>query len=70
MATELHLDATRSASPGVGPRRWASCRAGRSHLLSRRCYPRPELIADWLRDGGYDDAIGRIALDDPDLADL
>jgi hypothetical protein len=29
-----------------------------------------ELIAGWLRDGGYDEAIARIATEDPDLANL
>lgn len=28
-----------------------------------------EVISDWLRDGGYRDAIAQIAADDPDLAD-
>lgn len=27
-----------------------------------------EVISEWLRDGGYRDAIAQIAIDDPDLA--
>jgi hypothetical protein len=72
VATELHLDPELAAVVKLARRR-----AEETGELPLR--PRPalestipsevaEVISSWLRDGGYDEAIARIAAEDPDLA--
>ena len=72
MATELHLEPDLAAVVQA-----ARERAQESGELPRATFPPLEptipseaatVIAGWLRDGGYDAAIGRIAAEDPDLA--
>jgi hypothetical protein len=72
VATELHLDPDLAAVVKA-----ARERAEESGELPRGTFPPPEAtipseaapaIAAWLRDGGYDAAIERIAVEDPDLA--
>lgn len=72
MATEDHLDAELAETV-----RLARSRAEAMGELPRGPFApfestlppeAKELIARWLRDGGYDEAIARIAIEDPDLA--
>jgi hypothetical protein len=74
MATELHLDPELAAAVRLARRR-----AEEMGELARGPFPPfestlpPEaraLVAGWLRDGGYDEAIARIAIEDPGLANL
>jgi hypothetical protein len=74
MATELHLDPELEEVVRVARRR-----AEEMGELPRGPFPpfestlTPEarkLIAEWLRDGGYDEAIARIAIEDLGLAHL
>ena len=74
MATELHLDPELAEAVRLARRR-----AEEMGELSRGPFApfesalppeARELIAGWLRDGGYDEAIARIALEGPDLANL
>ena len=72
VATELHLEPDLAAAVHA-----AQERARESGELPRGTFPPLEptippeaatVIAGWLRDGGYDAAIGQIAAEDPDLA--
>jgi hypothetical protein len=72
VATELHLDPDLAAVVQL-----ARMRIDESGELPRGPFPPfesaipPEaatIVADWLRDGGFDEAIDRIAAEDPDLA--
>jgi hypothetical protein len=72
MATELHLDPElaavvdrakqRAIESGELPR--GPFRPFQSSLSPEEA----EVISEWLRDGGYDEAIAQIVSEDPDLA--
>jgi hypothetical protein len=72
VSTELHLDPElaavveqarrRAADSGEWPRR--PRRAFQSDMPTEAA----NVIAEWLRDGGYDEAIAQITAEDPDLA--
>jgi len=72
MAMRLHLDPElasvverarqRAVESGELPR--GPFRPFQSRLSPQEA----EVIVEWLRDGGYDDAIAQIAAEDPDLA--
>ncbi|PZS17353.1 MAG: hypothetical protein DLM54_09815 [Acidimicrobiales bacterium] len=72
MATELHLDPELAATVRLAQRRAEDAgELPRGSLTASEPTIPPEaakVIADWLRDGGYDEAIARIATEDPDLA--
>lgn len=72
MATELRLDQELADVVQRGRRR-----AREAGELPRGPFPHYEppippeaaaAVSDWLRDGGYDEAIARIVAEDPDLA--
>jgi len=72
VATELHLTADLAAAVVH-----ARHRAEAHGEIQRGPFPAfestispedAEIIAQWLRDGSYDEAIARIAAEDPDLA--
>ncbi len=74
MATELHLDPELAEAVRLARRRAEEMgelpRGPFAPFESTLPPEARELIAGWLRDGGYDEAIARIALEDPDLANL
>ncbi len=73
MATELHLEPELAAVVQQARQR------AEEGELARGPFPPFEstipteagkVIAQWLRDGGYDDAVALIGAEDPDLANL
>lgn len=71
MATEFLLDPQFAAVVERARRRAASSGdlpAAKGRFESRIPEEARVVIAQWLRDGGYDDAIAQIAAEDPDLA--
>lgn len=74
MATELHLDPELAEVVRLARRRAEEMgelpRGPFAPFESTLPPEARELIAGWLRDGGYDEAIARIATEDPDLANL
>jgi len=74
MAAELHLDPELAEAVRLARRRaeeMGELPHGPFAPFESTLPPEArELIAGWLRDGGYDEAIARIALEDPDLANL
>ncbi|MGH9055509.1 MAG: hypothetical protein ACRDYY_06535 [Acidimicrobiales bacterium] len=74
MATELHLDPELAAVVEHARRRARETgELPRGPVSPFQSSIPPEartVIAAWLRDGGYEKAVARIAAEDPDLANL
>jgi hypothetical protein len=72
VAANLHLDPELAAVVERARRRaeeTGELRRGPFPPFESTLPPEPtKVLADWLRDGGYDEAIARIAGEDPDLA--
>lgn len=72
MATELRLDAELAALVERARRRAEAMgelpRGPFGEFESNIPPEAAEAILGWLRDGGYDEAVARIAAEDPDLA--
>lgn len=72
MTTKLHLDPELAAVVERARRRaeeMGELPRGPFPALESQIPPEAvDLVVGWLRDGGYDEAIARIASEDPDLA--